>query len=185
MTPQRQLKQLALTFLVLGLLATTLDNVFAPGLEAFRAERAKEIHDLFQTIIRTSFAILGALLMLAIYKGESPLRRRSIGVLVVTAIVFLVFIPLLTGFNDILFLLMPFPWTTLPLQILYDGHYLAEDYTNYFGGNGKVAILAGYFLWQVSLFTLVAFKGKRMFCSLLCMHGALHAETFSDALACF
>ncbi len=182
MTSQRQLRQLAMTFLVLGLFATTLDNVFAPGLEAFRADRAKQIHDLFQTVVRSGFAILGGLIMLRLYRVENGLRRRSISVLVSLAMLLLVFLPLFTGFNDVLFLLMPFPWSTLPLQLLYDGHFLAEDYASYFGGNGVAVVMGAYAFWQVGLFALVALKGKRWYCSMLCLHGALHSETFSEAL---
>lgn len=182
MTPTKQLKQLAIAFVVLGLFATSLDNVFAPGLEAFRAERAQWLHDLFQTVARGGFIVLGTLLMLKLYGATHKLRRNSIKGFLVASVLLLVFVPLLTGFNDIVFLVMPFPWTTMPLQLLYDGHYLAQDYRGYFGGNGVPIILGLYAAVQVGIFSLVAFKGKRFYCSYLCLHAGVHAETMSEAL---
>lgn len=182
MTPQKSLKQLALVFVILGLFATTLDNVFAPGLEAFRADRARLLHDLFQTVARTGFIILGALAMLKLYGENNPLRRSSLRSLTLLAMALLVAVPLATGFYDVIFVAMPFPWTTLPLQLIYDGHYLAEDYSQYFGGKGVGVILAAYVLWQVFIFALVAVKGKRFFCSHLCLHAGVHSETFSEVL---
>lgn len=176
------MKQLALAFIILGLFATTLDNVFAPGLEAFRADRARDIHDLFQTVVRTAFAILGALLMFKLYKTNNALRRRSIGTLTIVMIGLFAILPLLTGFYDVLFIWMPFPWTTFPLQLLYDGHFLAESYSGLFGGNGVQVILGIYVVWQILLYTLVALKGKRIYCSMLCAHAGVHAETLSEAL---
>lgn len=179
----RLLKQAATAYIILATAVAALSTVFAPGLDLTKASRIGNVYEIFHTVIRTGFVLFGGLLMLGFYQTtRDKLRRESLTSLMITMIIGFCILPVLTGYYDFLYVLMPFPWSTYPLQLLYDGHFLAADVTTRFGGMGVSLMLGAYVLWQIGIYALIAIWGRRVFCSRLCGHAGAHAETFSEAL---
>ncbi len=177
----RQLKQAAAAYILLATAVAALSTVFAPGLDLTKASRIGNVYEIFHTVIRTGFVLFGGILMLGFYKTRDKLRRESLTSLMITMIIVFGILPVTTGYYDFLYVLMPFPWSTYPLQLLYDGHFLASNVAGHFGGNGVPWLLGAYILWQIGIYTAVAIYGRRVFCSRLCGHAGAHAETFSEA----
>jgi ferredoxin-type protein NapH len=178
----KELRQAAIAFIAMGLALSILNTVVGPRLDLVRAERLNFVYGLFQTVVRTAFVLYGGFLMLSFYNQSHGLRREGIGSLMIAAGVLVTMIPVMTGYYDFLYVLMPFPWSTYPLQLIYDGRFLAVDVSERFGGNGRSALLIIYFIWQILIYAAVSLRGRRQFCSMLCGHAAVHAETLSDVL---
>ncbi|MCK8061238.1 MULTISPECIES: 4Fe-4S binding protein [unclassified Fusibacter] len=178
----KQLKTAVWMYLILGFLIAGLNVGLKPMLGILQGERITLIYELFETIGRTAFVLYGGILMFKLYSKRHIYRRKSIAGFMVMMSLLFVLLPVMTGYYEFVYAFMPFPWSTYPLQLLYDGHFLHSNVGAAFGGRGAEVMLTVYVAFQVLVYGAVAIKGRRIFCSMICPYGGCHAETFSEAL---
>jgi len=144
---------------------------------------------LYESVGRGLIIIFGGLIVLNILrkkkKTELGLRQKSIIGFIISASILLVILPLASGFLEYVSVLMPFPWSTVPLQLLYDGHYFSMNYAHEFGGNGVTILIGTYLSFNIITFLAVALWGRRVFCSGICANFGAHAETLKEGLPLF
>lgn len=160
-------------------------------LSEHQAEILHQTYLLYESLGRGLMVVIGGLIVLSIIKKKRKkkeglgLRQKAIIGFIVSASFFLILLPLTTGFLEYVNVMMPFPWSTLPLQLLYDGHYFSSDYSAAFSGNGTLVLCIAYILFNILTFVGVAFLGRRFFCSTLCVNFGGHAETLKEGLPLF
>ncbi len=113
------------------------------------------------------------------------MRRRSIYVFMFAMFCLLILLPIFSGYWEFVLALMPFPWSSFPLQIIYDGHYFTTDVAHAFNGNGVLVLVITYLLWNMIVFIGVIKYGRRFFCSMLCPNVGCHSETMREAIPLF
>jgi ferredoxin-type protein NapH len=182
------LKLLAGILVFGGLIIGVMAQVLAPRMSSAAGETINHIYLLFESIGRGLLVIGGGAVVIAIFKEKKrtgKLRRNAVIGFMISSFVLLVFLPLSTGFLEYYIVLMPFPWSTLPLQILYDGFYFSTDYNQALGGNGVKILLIAYTVFNVVVYGGIAFYGRRFFCSMICCNFGAHAETLKEGLPMF
>jgi polyferredoxin len=140
----------------------------------------------YENLVRASAVILGVFFTIRYTlqkKGKiSRFRLTSLMSFSIMAFTFLILLPLVTGFWDLYFAITPFPWSTLPLQLLSIGSYLGNSFEDPYGMNGVTIVLYIYFGYQVVLFTGTLLLGRRWHCSMICLINGCHAESMGIAL---
>jgi len=142
----------------------------------------------FEHIIRGILIIGGAIIVYALtvrVRKKSIMRQMSALGFSISAFILLCLLPVASGFWEYYNVLMPFPWSTFPLQLLYDGHFFSVALQNAFNGNGVFVLLAVYAVFNAAVFLVVIFFGRRFFCSMVCMNFGAHAETLKEGFPLF
>lgn len=174
-----------------GLIIGTL--AMSPG-EFVNEKHQEVLHQtylLYESLGRGLMIVFGGLIVFSMIKKKHKnkeglgLRQKAIIGFIISASLLLIILPLTTGFLEYVNVMMPFPWSTLPLQLLYDGHYFSSDYSAAFSGNGTIVLCIAYLIFNVLTFIGVAFLGRRFFCSTLCVNFGGHAETLKEGLPLF
>jgi len=170
-------------------------GTLAMGPNDFLSERQAEVlhqmYVLYESLGRGLMMVFGGLIILSIIKKKRKnatglgLRQKAIIGLIISASFLLILLPLTTGFLEYVNVMMPFPWSTLPLQLIYDGHYFSSDYSAAFGGSGTLVLCIAYLLFNILTFVGVGFLGRRFFCSTLCVNFGGHAETLKEGIPLF
>lgn len=148
MTRERatRLLKLLISLLIFGSLAVgLLAQVLSPALFLGLKQVFHTLYLVFEHSGRALIIVAGAAVILSLLRRSprsAPLRRRSMIGFTISALVLLCALPVLSGFWEFYYVLMPFPWSTIPLQLLHDGHFLSADLQPAFGGRGVPVLLA-------------------------------------------
>ena len=130
--------------------------------------------------------MLSALLtvkLVRLQKGEiSRFRLINLLVLSLSMVMFYVIIPYAFNFFGLYPLIMPFPWSTAPFQIIMNGHYFSISYRDQLGPNGIDIALIIVALYHIAVVIGTLLIGRRWHCSMLCTFNGGHAEASGDAL---
>jgi polyferredoxin len=141
---------------------------------------------IYENLVRASAIILGVFFTIRYtLQKKGTLSRFRITSLIsfsLMAFTFLILLPLLTRFWDLYFGISPFPWSTLPLQLLSIRSYFGNSFEIPYGPNGVTIILYIYFGYQIVLFGGTLLLGRRWHCSMLCLINGAHAESMGVAL---
>ena len=141
---------------------------------------------IYENLVRASAIILGAFFTIRYTlqtKGKlSRFRIASLMSFSLMAFTFLILLPLLTRFWDLYFGVSPFPWSTLPFQLLSIRSYFGNSFEMPYGADGVTIILYIYFGYQIGLFGGTLLLGRRWHCSMLCLINGGHAESMGVAL---
>ena len=141
---------------------------------------------IYENLVRASVVILGVFFTIRYTlqkKGKiSRFRLTSLMSFSIMAFIFLILLPLTTHFWDFYFAISPFPWSTLPLQLLSIGSYFGNSFEEPYGMNGVTIILYAYFGYQLFVFIGTLFLGRRWQCSMVCLINGCHAESMGVAL---
>ena len=141
---------------------------------------------MYENLVRASAIILGVFFTIRYtLKKKGTLSRFRITSLMsfsLMAFTFLILLPLLTRFWDLYFGISPFPWSTLPLQLLSIDSYFGNSFEIPYGTKGVTIILYLYFGYQIVLFAGTLLLGRRWHCSMLCLINGAHAESMGVAL---
>lgn len=177
------------TAVVLFVMATLI----AVGTYGLSGLFSEQIRDLFHTVymwfeyfFRAATVFLGAFLTYRFVKktrGEAGVNRKAtlIG-FSLSSFVFLVIWPLATGYWHMYYVMMPFPWSTLPLQLADSGTFFAEEIPGYRGIDSVTFLLWGYMIFQAIVLAGTVFLGRKWQCSMVCVMNGCHAETLGEGL---
>lgn len=146
------------------------------------------VYLVFEHIVRGILIIGGALIVYALTRGvqkKASMRRMSVLGFSISALILLCILPVASGFWEYYNVLMPFPWSTFPLQLLYDGHFFSTDLQSPFGESGVFLLLSLYGVFNAAVFVVVILFGRRFFCSMICMNFGAHAETLKEGFPLF
>ena len=140
----------------------------------------------YENLVRASAIILASFFTIRYtLQKKATLSRFRIASLVsfsLMAFTVLILLPLLTRFWDLYFGISPFPWSTLPLQLLSIRSYFGNSFERPYGVNGVTIILYAYFAFNIVLFAGTLLLGRRWHCSMLCLINGAHAESMGVAL---
>ena len=181
----RIIQILALVLIVLGLLIG-----MGPATGRHMDEETGKlfifVYKLYENLIRATIVILGIFFTLRYTlqeKGKiSRFRLISLISFATMAFIVLILVPSITRFWDFYFAITPFPWLTLPFQLLSHDAFFLNRFEEPYGLLGTTIILYGYFGYQIFMFTGVLFLGRRWQCSMFCLINGCHAESMGIAL---
>ena len=109
----------------------------------------KMVFEIFENLVRATAVILGAIFTIryTLQKNGkiSRFRLTSLISFSTMAFIFLFLLPLMTRFWDLYFAYNPFPWSTLPLQLLSIDSYFGNGFEEPYGMNGATVVLYVYF----------------------------------------
>jgi hypothetical protein len=115
-----------------------LVTVIAVGTYALSGFFSKAVHEFFhmlymwfEHLFRAATVFLGAFLTYRFIRktrgSVGSNRKTTLIGFFLSSLVFLVIWPLMTGYWHMYYVLMPFPWSTLPLQLADSGTYFAKE----------------------------------------------------------
>lgn len=176
---------LALVLIVLGfLIGMGIGMTRQMDEETFKIFRM--VFKMYENLVRATVVILGVFFTIRYTlqkKGKiSRFRLTSLISFSTMAFVFLILLPVITRFWDLYFAISPFPWSTLPLQLLSIDSYLGNSFEEPYGMNGTSIVLYIYLGYQIILFTGTLLLGRRWHCSMICLINGCHAESMGVAL---
>ena len=176
---------LALVLIALGFLIGMVPAM-SRQMEGDTAELFRLAFKLYENLVRATIIILGVFFTLRYTlqkKGKvSRFRLTSLISFSTMAFIVLILLPLITRFWDFYFAITPFPWLTLPFQLLSKGAFFFNSFEEPYGMYGATIILYGYFGYQLFMFTGVLLLGRRWQCSMICLINGCHAESMGIAL---
>lgn len=180
------LKTFTILLIVFGMVIATVAQGFADRLTPQAADLMHDIYMWYEHYFRALTVILAAFLTYALVKASrrdvSPLRRNSLISLSVVSFLSLIVFPLATGYYELYNALMPFPWSTLPLQLVDSGTFFENRFADFGGVDGASFLLWAYVAYQAVVLGGTLVLGRRWQCSMLCIMNGIHAETLGEAL---
>ena len=180
------LKTLTLLLIVFGMAIAGIAQGFGDRLSPRAAGLMHDLYMWFEHYFRALTVILGAFLTYALVKASrktvSRLRKNSLMSLSIVSLVFLILLPLITGYYELYNAWMPFPWSTLPLQLFDSGSFFEMHFEDFRGIDGAVFLMGAYLFYQAIVFGGTFFLGRRWQCSMLCLMNGVHAESLGEAL---
>ena len=176
---------LALVLIALGFLIG-MGPAMSRQMEGETSELFRLAFKIYENLVRATIVILGVFFTIRYTlqkKGKvSRFRLTSLISFSTMAFIVLILLPLITHFWDFYFALTPFPWLTLPFQLLSKGSFFFNSFEEPYGMHGATIILYGYFGYQLFMFTGVLLLGRRWQCSMICLINGCHAESMGIAL---
>lgn len=137
----------------------------------------------YENWIKTIFIIVASILTIRIIKRSkrTQMRKRNlIGFIIAALIVHIVF-PLILNNKELYFFAMPLPWTTTPLQLLYENSSFYASRFPHWGVTGITASLIFYVFFSGIVIIGTLFFGRRWQCSTICLFNGFASEVFAPA----
>ena len=135
----------------------------------------------YENELKVLFFLYAGYLTLKILKKSQRSRmqkRNLIGLLIAAFIVHLA-LPFITGNKEFYFFTMPLPWTTTPLQLLYEGSSFYLEKEPLWGTLGITTVIVFYGLVTLVVIAGTLLFGRRWQCSTLCLFNGFVSEAFS------
>lgn len=116
------LKFILWVYIILCFVIAGLNFGYAKTAPASTAKWIAWFWHFYENWIKTIFIIAAGLLTLQIIKGSgrTRMRKRNLNGFILAALVVHIFSPLLLNNAELYLLSMPLPWTTTPLQLLFE-----------------------------------------------------------------
>jgi hypothetical protein len=137
---------LALVLITLGFLIG-MGPAMTRQMEGETAELFRLVFKLYENLVRATIIILGVFFTLryTLQKKGKVSRFRLTSLISFSTMVFIVLIllPLITHFWDFYFAITPFPWSTLPFQLLSKGAFFFNSFEEPYGMYGATIVLYG------------------------------------------
>lgn len=175
------LKSIIIIFIAVGIAVGGLNAAFGNSENEILSKNIKFIYIMYENVFRTVVVIISSYLSIKMLKERkkfSKMRYISLISFSIFMIIALIIIPAVTGIFEISIAIMPFPWSSMPLQILKDGYFFSTKIES-----SMIGILIGiYVIYQIVIITGTLIYGRRFHCSMLCPFSGCHAESFSLAL---
>ena len=183
------LRTLTILLLVFGMAIAGASQGFADRLSPQMRELVHDIYMWYEHYFRAFTVIVGSVLSYRLVKASgktvSRLRRNSLVSLSVVSVVFLIVLPAVSGYYELYNAWMPFPWSTLPLQLADSGTFFGDHFEGLLGIDGASLLLGAYLVYQAVVFGGTLLLGRRWQCSMLCLLNGVHAESLGEALPFF
>jgi len=137
----------------------------------------------YENWIKTIFIITASLLTIRIVKRTKRTRmvKRNLIGFTVAALIVHILTPLVLSNNELYFFVMPLPWTTTPLQLLFKDSSFFTSRFPLWGLSGITVALIFYSITSILVFLGTLLFGRQWQCSSLCLFNGFAAEVFSPA----
>ncbi len=137
----------------------------------------------YENWIKTIFILAAGILTIRIIKRteRTRMRKRNLTGFVIAALIVHIFTPLLLNNNELYFFTMPLPWTTTPLQLLYEDSLFYESRFPQWGVAGITTALIFYVVVSVIVLIGTLLFGRRWQCSTICLFNGFASEVFAPA----
>jgi ferredoxin-type protein NapH len=138
----------------------------------------------YENWIKTLSIIAGSYLTLRIIgkPKRTVMRKRNLIGFIITALVVHIVTPVILNNDEIYFLTMPLPWTTTPIQLLYEGSRFYQNHFPVWGAAGISAALILYVCFSILVIVGTLLFGRRWQCSTLCLFNGFAAEVFAPVI---
>ena len=179
----RILKAILGTYIILCLIIAGLNYGYASRATTEVASFINEFWHFYENWIKTFFIIICGFLTLRIIRSNrSTMRKKNIIGFIIAALVIHIAGPILLNNKELYFFVMPLPWTTTPLQLLYPESSLFLTRFPVWGTAGISVTLIFYICVSVVIFAGTLLFGRRWQCSTLCLFNGFAAEVFAPAI---
>ncbi len=137
----------------------------------------------YENWIKTIFIIAASILTIRIIRRteRTRMRKRSLIGFVIAALIVHIFTPLILNNDELYFFTMPLPWTTTPLQLLYEDSSFYTSRAPLWGIAGITAALIFYVIISVIVLIGTLLLGRRWQCSTICLFNGFASEVFAPA----
>lgn len=137
----------------------------------------------YENWIKTIFIITASILTIRIIKRtkRTHMRKRNLTGFIIAALIVHIFTPLILNNNELYFFAMPLPWTTTPLQLLFENSSFYASRFPLWGITGITAALAFYIFISGIVFLGTLLFGRRWQCSTICLFNGFASEVFAPA----
>ena len=181
------LKIIVIVFLVSGLLIGALNKGFADKLNDNQQHLVHWLYLIYENVIRALIVIISSLLTIKYIKAKNSqvdsFKVVSLTCFSITMFLLFIVLPIVTNFWELYSAFMPFPWSTMPLQIIAKGKFFSYDFHHPYGtAVGQRIVLYAYFAFQFIVLTGTVILGRRWQCSMICPFGGCHSASFGNAL---
>lgn len=142
------------------------------------------IYLIFDNIFRGFVFFAAAILVLGYFKKKKRIlsRKRTLRGFAITTGILLIAAPVFLGGWEFYLAYMPFPWNSMPFQLLTRGAFFSSHFHPIMGIDGLTVMMWIYCLYQIVAFAGTIIMGRRWQCSRICMMNGLHAESFGPAM---
>lgn len=168
------------TYIILCLIIAGLNYGYAKTAPEPAAKMIAWTWHFYENWVKTVFIIVSSVLTIRIIgrTKRTRERKRNLTGLITAALVVHIFGPLLLDNQELYFFAMPLPWTTVPLQLLYEGSSFYDSRFPLWGMSGVAAAMLFYGLITGIVFTGTLLLGRRWQCSTLCLFNGFASEVF-------
>ena len=177
------LKTILWIYIVLCFIIAGLNYGYVKTAPESTAKIISWIWHFYENWVKTVFIIVASILTIRIIKKSKRtfMRKRNLTGFIITALVVHIVSPLILNNNELYFFTMPLPWTTTPLQTLFENSSFYVSRFPLWGKTGIVAAFAFYVFYSVIMIIGSLLFGRRWQCSTLCMFNGVAAEVFAPA----
>ena len=194
-SPLSVLKAVVLLYIFLTLLIAGLNYGYAPNAEEHTREILQRAWEYFENPFKTFLILLAAgISWFYIYHpSRGPVKSnrekrfmKNRGPILLgfifSALVLHILLPILISNWELYFAAMPLPWTTFGFQLALTGEGFGRNYAELYGEAGVKALLLFFWGFNILVFLLTLWRGRRFFCSQVCMFNGFMAECFAPVL---
>jgi ferredoxin-type protein NapH len=137
----------------------------------------------YENWIKTILIITASILTIRIVKRTKRTRmvKRNLIGFIIAALVIHIVTPLILSNNELYFFAMPLPWTTAPLQLLFENSSFYASRFPLWGLTGISAALVFYLVVSGIVVIGTFLFGRRWQCSTLCLFNGFASEVFAPA----
>ena len=175
------LKALLWIYIGLCLFIAGLNYGYAPKAPETTARFIEWFWHLYENWIKTAFIIIASYLTIKIVRQNkrTRMRQRNLIGFIAAALVIHIFTPLILRNNEVYFFAMPLPWTTIPLQLVFEETAFYASRFPLWGAAGITAALTVYAGISIIVFLGTLLWGRRWQCSTICLFNGFAAEAFA------
>ncbi|MCM1988247.1 4Fe-4S binding protein [Oceanirhabdus seepicola] len=175
------LKVIVVIFIITGFVIGGMNGALGKSENVQLAHIVRTIYLMYENIFRTVIIIISSYITFKLLKNRNKgSKMRFVSLITFSSFMLIIFVimPLITGIADVAIAVMPFSWSSMPIQLLKDGHFFSSSIQSHTVN----ILLIMYVVYQgvVLLGTLI--YGRRFHCSMICPYAGGHAESFSLAL---
>ena len=179
----RILKTILWIYILLCLIIAGLNYGYASRATVEISSSITEFWHFYENWIKTFFIIICSFLTLRIAgSNRSIMRKKNLIGFIVAALVVHIAGPIMLNNQELYFFVMPLPWTTTPLQLLYQESSFYLSRFPIWGLAGISSALMFYIGISVVIFMGTLLFGRRWQCSTLCLFNGFAAEVFAPAI---
>lgn len=137
----------------------------------------------YENWVKTMFIIIASILTIRIIKRtkRTQMRKRNLIGFIIAALTVHIFTPLVLNNSELYLFAMPLPWTTTPLQLLFENSSFYASRFPLWGVTGITIALIFYVIISVIVFLGTLLFGRRWQCSTICLFNGFASEVFAPA----
>lgn len=177
------LKIILWIYIILCLILAGLNYGYVKSAPESTARFITSAWHFYENWFKTILIIAGSILTVRIVKRTKRTRmvKKNLTGFIIAALIVHIFSPLVLHNNELYFFAMPLPWTTSPLQLLFEDSSFYAGRFPLWGSTGITAALIFYVFISALVFIGTMLFGRRWQCSTLCLFNGFASEVFAPA----